>query len=448
MNYKETLERFNLFIQSLFTTHKKYGFALVGFFLLCFIYAVSKSGGETKKVHVIETKHDFKDGKVMENNTHLYKRREVRTAKALRKLEDNQKELSREVSELAKATKDLLLELKEIKNQPQEANVEEQKDSNSSENKEAESNNTNVQDSNASKADEQANSNVEYYDSTNLKTSSVSPLGKGKAPSGMYQAQGRVRARRTYKKKVPLGPSLISFPVKVTKAVRRMGVKLPSGSFAKVKLITGVSAGSKPIPALLKVDFAFVGPGQKGKSRVDLSGCFMIAKSKGNMSTERLELQITKMSCVSKDGRMFERNINGFVADAADSSFGLKAHALKSNQGRTAAMAFASSVVQGVAGAIQQGQTSTQSNALGTSSSLVTGSQTKYMVAGGAANAAGLVTRWYLKQAEGLEPQIQVNSGAELFVVIKDTIELPNWYFKKAVPKSEHNSTFTYLTRH
>ena len=135
----------------------------------------------------------------------------------------------------------------------------------------------------------------------------------------------------------------ISFPVKYQR--QEKGITLPTGSYVKAKLMTGVDAPeSKTYPVLLALDYSYVGPNQH---RIDLSGCFIIAKSSPSLATERMNFQATRLSCVSKRGQFFERKISGFVADDIDNSFAVKAK-LKSKQGRVAKMAFLKSVVDGV----------------------------------------------------------------------------------------------------
>lgn len=223
------------------------------------------------------------------------------------------------------------------------------------------------------------------------------------------------------------GPQIISFPVKAGIKVVKMAVTLPSGSFVKTRLLTGVEAPEgKALPVLMQADYAFIGP---NKTRVDLSGCFMIAKSSGNLSIERVEMQVTKISCVSKSGKMFERPMNGYVADGSDNSFAVIGE-VSGKRSRVAAMSFLASVVEGIGKAISQAQTTSASTALGGAATSITGSQAKYIGASGASNAASAVTSWYLKHAEKLLPTIRVGSGAEVWVVMQDSVSLPNSYFK------------------
>ena len=207
-----------------------------------------------------------------------------------------------------------------------------------------------------------------------------------------------------------------------------LGVALPTGAFVKAKLLTGVEAPEgKALPVLMQADYAFIGP---NKSRVDLSGCFLIAKSTGNLSIERVEMQVTKLSCVSKSGKMFERTVNGYIADGTDNSFAVIGE-VNSKRDRVASMAFLSSVVEGIGNAVSQSQTTTRISENGATTSMVTGSQGKYIGATAASNAASAVTSWYLKHAEKLLPTINIGSGHEVWVIMQDSVSLPNWYFKR-----------------
>lgn len=238
------------------------------------------------------------------------------------------------------------------------------------------------------------------------------------------------------------GPTTISFPIQGTSPKEITSIALPAGSFVKAKNLTGVEAPEgKALPILMQLDYAFVGP---NKTKIDLSGCFMIAKSTGNLSIERAEIQTTKLSCVSRSGRSFERKINGFVADDKDNSFGMIGE-INSKQDNVAAMAFLSSIVEGVSSAVAQAQMTQSTNATGGSTSILTGDQGKYLGASGASNAASTVTQWYLRHAQNLLPTINIGSGMDVWVVMQDGVDLPNWYFKAATKKEDQN--FRFLSR-
>jgi len=206
--------------------------------------------------------------------------------------------------------------------------------------------------------------------------------------------------------------------------------------------MTGVEAPEgKTYPVLVQLDFAYIAP---NNHRVDLSGCFMIVKAQGDLSTERVQMQATKLSCVAPNGEMFERQINGFVADDKDNSFAVTG-LVNTKQDRVAAMAFLSGIVEGISKAIQSAQTQTNVDDNGNRETLVTGNEMRYAAAGGAGNAASLVTKWYLKQAQGLLPTINVGSGRDIWIVMQDKVSLPKKYFGKKGVKSE--SIYSRITR-
>ncbi|MGE0631477.1 MAG: TrbI/VirB10 family protein [Pseudobdellovibrionaceae bacterium] len=252
---------------------------------------------------------------------------------------------------------------------------------------------------------------------------------------------GTSTIKRTRVRGVGHGPDLIAFPVKGD--TKTEGVMLPAGSYVKAKILTGVDVPEgKTYPVLMVLDFSYVAPNDH---KIDLSGCFMIAKAEGNLSTERVQMQATKMSCVSRKGKMFERDVNGFIADDKDGSFAMKGK-VNSKQGRVAAMAFLSGIVQGVGQAVQAAQTQQNVNPLGGSSSVMTGDSSKYMVAGGAANAAGMVAQWYLQQAQSLSPTVEVGSGRDVWIVMKDKVSLPEEFFKKE-RMDGNEGIYSYFTR-
>ncbi len=248
------------------------------------------------------------------------------------------------------------------------------------------------------------------------------------------------------KEKKP-GSTMISFPVKGNgKAyLKKPSIVLPSGSYVKAVLLTGVEAPEgKTYPVLMQLDFAYVIPNDK---RLDLSGCFMIAKAQGDLSTERVQMQATKLSCISKKTGMFEREVNGFVADDADNSFAVIGR-VNSKQDRVAATAFLASIVSGIGKAIQQAQTTQQTTPLGGAQAVITGDQAKYIGAGGASEAASQVTQWYLKQAQNLLPTINVGSGQEVWIVMQDQVDLPKDYFNQNSSGGISNaSIYSYFTR-
>ncbi len=383
---------------------------ILGFFYLYGLYR----DGETK-VYYKSSVTSFNGGKILgDNGKTLYQRKEKVFHRKFQKVDNDIKVINQKMEKMAES-------------------IEVIKDAVGKSTQKPEENSTN--ESSEQKSLEQTSHNVTFDEApSSLSTGTISRV------NGVKVVGSAVRKREFHRQNN--GPSLISFPVQQKRKSDQMTVKLPAGSFVKAKLLTGVEAPEgKTLPVLLQTDYAFVGP---NKTRIDLTGCFLIAKSTGNLSIERVEMQATKISCVSKSGRMFEKDMNGFIADSKDNSFAVMGN-VNSKQDRVASMAFLSSVVEGVGKAIQQAQTTTQTNALGGSSSIISGDQGKYIAAGGVGNAASQVTQWYLKHAQSLLPTINVGSGQDVWIVTQESVELPNWYFRKEKSKVQ-NSSFTYLS--
>lgn len=366
---------------------------VLGFCLFLFTYVISKQQ-ETKIVTYKNAGADFSTGRTVSRNNDLYQRKDKIYHNKVQNLEEQLAAVTRKLDEYQaqlEATK---------KTEPQETELPSAK----------------------ALTPPAIAPPVRDYPTATVVSNVVNGTPRTSAP----EAKNRARVQATPKR--AKSPQIISFPVKSSERKPDMGVKLPSGSFVKAKLLTGIEAPEgKALPVLLQADYAFIGP---NKSRVDLSGCFLIAKSTGNLSIERVEMQTTKISCVAKSGRMFERQINGYVADGKDNSFAVMG-SVNSKRDRVASMAFLSSVVDGIGKAVSQAQTTTNTSDSGNTSTMITGDQGKYIAASGASSAVSTITSWYLKHAEGLLPTINVGSGQEVWVIMQDSVSLPNWYFRR-----------------
>lgn len=248
-------------------------------------------------------------------------------------------------------------------------------------------------------------------------------------------------SRKEFKR---LSPQIISFPVKTTpkKGTKEPGI--PAGAYVKGVVLTGVDAHQAEWPVLIQLEFAFIGPNE---TKIDLSGCFVIAKAKGDLSIERAIMQTEKISCVAQNGDMFESNINGWVNDDTDNRFGVKGP-VQSKRGRVLTTAFLASVVEGVGKAIQLGESTQMTNAVGGAQSVITGDQGRFITGGAAATAASRVADWYLRQAENLLPSITVGSGKSVWIAVKDKVDVPTKYFEPEIlqQRGGHGSEKPYLS--
>lgn len=403
----------------LFAEKNKARLPYFGAVLLVFvIYACSKTRDQVTRIYQSEKGIEFKDARVLgSQNESIFEGKEKLFSKTVKEIMAGQEGLK----EIATRLEGRIADLEKAKNETSKAESPTPTPAATNEKKEGDSREKQVQ-FGASPENLSSSKAVNHN----------SEDAEGSGQIFRMQSSGR-------------GKAILSFPVKES-ATQDKGpsVVIPPGSYVKAKLMTGVEAAEgRTLPVLLQLDFAYIIPNQK---RLDLSGCFMIAKSQGDLSTERVQMQATKISCVSNSGKMFERDINGFVADDKDNSFAVIG-SVNSKQDRVAAMGFLTSVVEGVGKAIQQGQTTQTMNPLGGTSSIVTGDKLAYLGAGGAQNAAGLVTQWYMRQAQNLLPTINVGSGQDVWVIMQETVKLPNDYFRKNIKGGTGAGEFTYFSR-
>lgn len=343
-----------------------------------------EKGQETEK---------YKNGRILGNYIgSTYKKKDRLVSKKLNVITKGQKDILESFSKLSKRVEEMEKQKKQVKEDENEKNKKEGE----------------------KKEGERAEKVIFHNTTEKFKVEKVQDANKRK----------HLGKKNVNKRKRQVKRSIVSFPVKDKTRKKKLGIVLPSGSYVKAKLLTGVEVPEgKTYPVLAQLDYAFIAP---SNTRIDLSGCFLILKSSGDLSTESVQFQATKLSCVSKKGMMFERKVNGFIADNKDSNFGVRGELL-SKQGRVARMALVSSIVE-------------------KASSLISGAKsgTQKALASSSGDAASIVANWYLKQAQSLLPTIRVGSGQDIWVVMADKVNLPSEYFRKR--RNGNESIYSYYS--
>lgn len=242
----------------------------------------------------------------------------------------------------------------------------------------------------------------------------------------------RIGGARSLQKKS--GPYSITFPVAVAREDKPTGVVIPSGSYVKVKIVSGVQVPmGETYPALLQVDYAFIKPNNR---RIDLSGCFIVAKAEGDISTERLQMSPHSISCYNSSGMYFKRDkLVGWAADTKDNDFALRAE-VNLNQGRVAQSAFAKALVDGLGQSLERNTKSVGGKGIDDQSPSV-------VLRDSGQQVGSMVADFYLSYLKGLRPTMKVTSGRDAWLVIGSDIELPYELFKK---EDSGESNFEFIT--
>jgi hypothetical protein len=150
---------------------------------------------------------------------------------------------------------------------------------------------------------------------------------------------------------------------------------LPAGSFGEATLLTGVYApiSGEPLPVLLKLDAALIGP---QRSRVPLRDAFLVGKAQGDANSKRAVVQLELLSAIRPDGTPVEVKTNGWATDD-DGIQGLRGdYVWRADE--VLALASLTGALSGGAEALAQRETVAQVTPLGGTQSAVTGDPLRF----------------------------------------------------------------------
>ncbi len=216
--------------------------------------------------------------------------------------------------------------------------------------------------------------------------------------------------------------------------IQRRGVTMARRIKSNLDNIEGVQVPmGETYPALLQIDYAFVKPNNK---RIDLSGCFIVAKAEGDLSTERLQMSPHSISCYNKSGMYFKKDkLVGWAADTKDNDFALRAE-VNLNQGRVAQSAFAKALIDGLGQSLERNTKSVGGKGIDDQSPSVVIKESGQQV-------GSMVADFYLSYLKGLRPTMKVTSGRDAWLVLGSDIELPYEFFKK---EDSNENNFEFVT--
>ena len=210
---------------------------------------------------------------------------------------------------------------------------------------------------------------------------------------------------------------------------KKFQIYLPP-SFMEATLLSGLDApttttgNSDPVPVLLRIKELAILP---NKVRGDLKGCFVLAEGKGNLASERVEVRLVTLSCVSKKGQsVIDQAVKGYVVDE-DGKAGLRG-IVSAKMGAMLARSALAGFLGGVGEAVQSSSMDFQTTAMGTQTQIWSDTDTKNMVkggiGGGISKSAEQLEKFYLQLAEQTLPIIQVGATKTVTVVISEGINL------------------------
>lgn len=203
---------------------------------------------------------------------------------------------------------------------------------------------------------------------------------------------------------------------------------LPVGSFAEISFLNGIdaatstTAASDPMPVLLNITDNAILP---GSARYKVKNCFLLGTGYGNMSSERVYVRTSRISCVDKKNKLLlTQEVQGYVVDS-DNKLGMRG-VVTDKQGAKLGKALLAGFANGLAGALGSAQnTVTTSSLTGGSTSSITGSAAlKASGLAGAQAATAQLAEFYLKEAQNMFPVITIDAGRTATVVFTSSTPL------------------------
>ena len=208
---------------------------------------------------------------------------------------------------------------------------------------------------------------------------------------------------------------------------KRTLVKIPSGSLITARLVTGLNAvvantaDSDKMFVVAKLTDPILMPNRK---RVSLRGCVIMGGAKGDLSTERVYINSTIISCISSDDVLYEGKVQS-NAVGEDGVVGLRGRPV-TKDGALILQSSAVGLLQGFAQAFSESSNRPQ---------IVTGSEgdyqlpsLDYVVKSSAASGIDKGLDQLLKRANSILDQIfpvlEIDAGRKVEFVVQNVFEI------------------------
>jgi hypothetical protein len=190
-------------------------------------------------------------------------------------------------------------------------------------------------------------------------------------------------------------------------------IHVPAGSFGEAILLTGVFAPTtgEPLPVLLKLDAALIGP---RRSRVPLRDAFLVGKAQGDSNSRRAVVQLQTLSTLKADGTPAEAAVNGWVTDD-DGIQGLRGQYVW-RADEVIALSTFGGALSGGAEAMSQRETTAQVTPLGGVQGSVTGDAPKFAGYRALSSGFGRLSDMVSARAQEIVPAIYVPNARRVTV--------------------------------
>jgi conjugal transfer pilus assembly protein TraB len=201
---------------------------------------------------------------------------------------------------------------------------------------------------------------------------------------------------------------------------------IPSNTYVPGVLIdamaanTGGSASADPTPGLVRLTSLASLPNEFSSR---LKSCRVGVSGWGDLSSERIKMRSTTLSCVLKNGKAIDIPVEGFIA-GEDSKSGLRGLVV-THSGTIAAKATLAGFIQGI-GTIGQAMGQTQTiTPLGGVTTTISPDQALTAGAGAGISQAGqTLSQYYMGMLTQISPTIEASAGRHVTFIFTKGVEL------------------------
>jgi len=203
-------------------------------------------------------------------------------------------------------------------------------------------------------------------------------------------------------------------------------IYLPSGSFFQTVMLTGLNAPTSmaadksPMPVIFRIKKEAILP---NNFRADIRECHAVGEAVGDLATERANIRMINISCITNDGISVESSINAVAVNDFDGIVGVTGELITKN-GSLLAGSMMASFMSSLSTAVQPQQTrrlATESDApmWDTFEPAEVGANALF---GGLSGATDKLADYYMELADAMHPVINIPPGRGVtFMVLKGT---------------------------
>ena len=222
-------------------------------------------------------------------------------------------------------------------------------------------------------------------------------------------------------------PAIISHSFKLvdSKKPKNKETYIPAGTIAEAVILggidaaAGVTAQSDPKPLLLRLVNLSILP---NRVRKDIQDCHVIASGYGEISSERAIIRTERLSCVFKNGEVFEQKIEAYVA-GNDGMDGVRGEVVR-REGNLIFNSFLAGTLSGMGKGMSQSLGTVATSPLGATRSLTGQDVLKSGVYSGAGEGSEQLQKYFIQRAEQIQPIIQIPAGQAVSIIFLKGVDL------------------------